>query len=471
MFVESIQQVHPDITEQSAAQLREFLVTAHSRHQSDSQVLSIGFQTLKQEILNEGYEWGELISMLVDLVSADMQEDQHGRFVAELDRLYASNASLLEVGSVMASDYSSALEELQLLIQEAQKEHETLAGMAGGTSKFTRTWKKNPNRTKMEKGEAIGVDVLEATVGLTLVAGGGILAYKGIKRAMTRGGGEEVQQVERLADNAARDTGPDEIIGLRERAMKDAREVMDTMNKVTKGEAVEFGGKASELTENSINNYAEGAMSSHLVNHQDHIKRILDERLSPSTWEEVSRTDEPRLRKLRSEVTKELKGHYKGQIEDFIRENPDATEMDLRHDTKALLDPDKQFNPNDVDEDDLVSRVMNDDSRLINPNVNFRKAGREARRAVNNDGMRIQPPDRKKGGENDGGRLDNDGELDSLLEAPGKLEEGFESGIENEAGVFKESFESELGGIVREDVQVEAQSFVDTIEDAEELEL
>ena len=238
MFVESIKRVHPEITEQGASQLREFLVTAHQRQQSDNQVLSMGLQALKQEVLDEGYDWNELITMLVDLVCADMQEDQHGRFVAELERLYVSNASLMEIGFVMASDYPSTLEELNLLVQLAQEDHEALAGVAGGTGKSVfRTWKRNPNRTKREKREAIAVDAVEAAVGLTLLTGGGILAYKGIKRAMTRGGGEEVQQVERLADNAARDTVPDAIIGSKEIAVKDANEVMDTKAKVNKGEA------------------------------------------------------------------------------------------------------------------------------------------------------------------------------------------------------------------------------------------
>ena len=238
MFVESIKRVHPEITEQGASQLREFLVTAHQRQQSDNQVLSMGLQALKQEVLDEGYDWNELITMLVDLVCADMQEDQHGRFVAELERLYVSNASLMEIGFVMASDYPSTLEELNLLVQLAQEDHEALAGVAGGTGKSVfRTWKRNPNRTKREKREAIAVDAVEAAVGLTLLTGGGILAYKGIKRAMTRGGGEEVQQVERLADNAARDIVPDAIIDSREIAVKDANEVMDTKAKVNKGEA------------------------------------------------------------------------------------------------------------------------------------------------------------------------------------------------------------------------------------------
>ena len=104
MFFQTIQQIHPDITEQGASQLREFLVTAHQRCQSDSQVLSIGLQTVKQEVLDEGYDWSDLITNVIDLMGADLQESQHQRFVAELDRLYAQNSSLLEAGSVIASD-------------------------------------------------------------------------------------------------------------------------------------------------------------------------------------------------------------------------------------------------------------------------------------------------------------------------------------------------------------------------------
>jgi hypothetical protein len=189
MFVESIQHSHPDITEQSAAQLRVFLVTAQQRQQSDSQALSMGLQALKQEVLDEGYDWSELITMLVDLVCADMKEDQHERFVAELDRLYASNASLLKVGSVIASNYPSALEELKLLVQGAQKEHEALAGVAGGTSKSVfRTWKRNPNRTRKEKGEAIAIDALEVVVGGALLGGIGCGTYW----LATRGRGDKV---------------------------------------------------------------------------------------------------------------------------------------------------------------------------------------------------------------------------------------------------------------------------------------
>jgi len=630
MFQDRIQRVHPEITEQGASELRDFLVTAHQRLQSDNQVLSMGLQALNQEVLDEGYDWSELITILVNLVSADMKEDQHERFVAELDRLYASNASLMEVGSVMASDYSSALETLQLLIQEAQKEHETLAGMAGGTSKFTRTWKKNPNRSKMEKGEAIGVDVLEVAAVVGVVGVVGYLGYKGYKYAMTRGGGEEAQvdtafetytgdvkaaadkldykhmdnkyenfddlqeykgdymndnlkfdfkaaakeqsnnidfiqertlkktraedlmrnpstsyekdllnkldipvgggsnrsdfewqrncerlvkdpefsdyldtekgfklyneykssgdslesfaesknatghlrkdyvQVESLADNAARDTGPGEIIDPRAQAMRDFKEVGDTMTSMSKGEPVKFGGKASEVTENSIENYATGALSSHMVKHPDHIKRIIDEKLSPSTWEEVSRTDEPRLRKVRLEVTGELKGHYKSQIEDFIRDNPDATEMDLKLDTKALIDPDKPINPDDLDEDNLVSRVMNDDSRLIDTNINFRRARREAMRAVNNNDLRIEPPDHKKGGQNDAGRLDNDGGIDSLLEAPQKIAESIEEGVGGEIEEVVPQVEDKVVGEVAGTVEADIEAAEEAAEGAEQ---
>jgi len=91
-------------------------------------------------------------------VCADMQEDQHGRFVAELDRLYDSNASLLEIGSVMASDYPSALEKLNLLVQVAQEDHEALAGVAGGTGKSS-------------KGLAKPAEVTAGIVGALAVAG------------------------------------------------------------------------------------------------------------------------------------------------------------------------------------------------------------------------------------------------------------------------------------------------------------
>jgi len=320
----------------------------------------------------------------------------------------------------------------------------------------------------MEKGEAIGVDVLEVAAVVGVVGTLGYKGYKYFRRAMTRVGGEEVQQVETLANNAARDTGPNEIIDARAQAMRDFKEVGDTMTSIEKGEPVKFGGKASEVTENSIENYATGALSSHMTKHPDHIKRMIDEKLSPSTWEEVSRNDEPRLRKVRSDCTRELKGHYKSQIEDFIRDNPDATEMDLKLDTKALIDPDKPINPDDLDEDNLVSRVMNDDSRLIDTNINVRRVRREATRAVNNNDLRIEPPDHKKGGQNDGGRLDNDGEIGRALEAPQKIAESIEEGVGGEIEEVVPQVEDKVVDEVAGTVEADVDSSIEAAEEAAE---
>lgn len=201
MFTETIRNVHPDITEQSASELREFLVTAHERHQSDSQSLSLGLQAVQQEILDQGYDWSDLITNLVDLICADLPEYQHKRFVAELDRLYSGNESLLEVRSVMASDYPSALEALQNLIQDAGNEHEELAGMAGGTSRFIKTWQKDPNRTRTEKAEAIGADIAEAGVGVAVISG---LAY-GAYRLATRGA--RAAEVESIVNQGIKESG------------------------------------------------------------------------------------------------------------------------------------------------------------------------------------------------------------------------------------------------------------------------
>ncbi len=180
-FPEAVRKIHPEITGQSASELGELLVTAQKRQQSDSETLSMGLQTLKKEVLDEGYDWSDLITNLIDLLCADFQEDHHKQFVLELDRLYASNASLSEVGSVIASDYRSALERLQVLIQEAQKDHEELGGMAGGTSNHVfKTWKPNANRTKKQKVEAIGLDVLEAG---TVIGAVSFVGYKLNERA------------------------------------------------------------------------------------------------------------------------------------------------------------------------------------------------------------------------------------------------------------------------------------------------
>ena len=158
MFVASIQSIHPGITEQNASQLREFLVTARQRHLSDSQTLSLGFQDLKQEVLDEGYDWDDLITILVVLLCTDLQEERHEQFVAELHDLYTNNAILSEVGSLMETSYPSALRNLQLLVQEAQEDHEALAGVAGGTS----TWKPDSGRTTKKRALVISTDAVEA---------------------------------------------------------------------------------------------------------------------------------------------------------------------------------------------------------------------------------------------------------------------------------------------------------------------
>jgi len=184
MFVESIQRIHPGITEQNASQLREFLVTARQRQQSDSQTLSLSFQDLKQEVLDEGYDWDDLISILVVLLSTDLQEEQHEQFVAELHDLYTNNAILSEVGSVMETSYPSALRGLQSLVQEAQNEHEELAVMAGGTSHHPlSSWKPNSGRTTKGRAGAISKDALE------IIAAGG-LGF-GLYKAFTPGGRAE----------------------------------------------------------------------------------------------------------------------------------------------------------------------------------------------------------------------------------------------------------------------------------------
>lgn len=161
--------------------------------------------------------------------------------------------------------------------------------------------------------------------------------------------------------------------------------------------------------------------------------------------------------------------HYKAQIEEFVRANPYATERDLKPATKALLDPDKQIDPDDVDDDSPVSRVMNDDSRLINTNVNFRKAEREASRALNNDGLRIQPDD-KIGGQNDAGRLDNNGGIDSLLEAPqkaaGKIETGVDEQIEEVVPQVEEQAMSEIGSAVEKETVQTVESVDEALETA-----
>lgn len=184
MFSESIRHFHPDITEQSVSQLREFLVTAHQRQQSDSQALSIGLQALKQEVLDEGFDWNDLFTNLVELLSADMQEEQHERFVAQLDSLNSNNSSLLEVGDVMKADYPSVLDGLQLLIQVALEEHEELAGMAGGTSNHPQSTKKTQSdQFKREKAESVA-QVLSAAA---IVGGVGIGAV-GLYRTMRNKG-------------------------------------------------------------------------------------------------------------------------------------------------------------------------------------------------------------------------------------------------------------------------------------------
>lgn len=171
MFSESIRHFHPDITEQSVSELREFLVTAQQRHQSDSQTLSMGLQAVKQEALDEGFDWNDLFTNLVELLSADMHKDQHERFVAELDSLNSNNSSLLEVGNVMKADYPSVFDGLQLLIQVAQEEHEALVVMAGGTS----TKPKMSNAFKSKKAETYE----KVAEGLT-IAGIGIGASIGV---------------------------------------------------------------------------------------------------------------------------------------------------------------------------------------------------------------------------------------------------------------------------------------------------
>ena len=87
-FAELMNDRCPDIADQSASELREFLVTAQKRQQMDSQTLSMGLQTLKQEVLDEGYNWSELITNLVVLVGAELQEDEHERFMADLERFF-----------------------------------------------------------------------------------------------------------------------------------------------------------------------------------------------------------------------------------------------------------------------------------------------------------------------------------------------------------------------------------------------
>lgn len=474
MFVESIQQVHPDITEQSAAQLREFLVTAHSRHQSDSQVLSIGFQTLKQEILDEGYEWGELISMLVDLVSADMQEDQHGRFVAELDRLYASNASLLEVGSVMASDYSSALEELQLLIQDAQNEHAELAGMAGGTSKFAQTWHKNPNRTKQQKRKDRAIDATEILAAGSFICGVSYLGYKGYKGYKAYKANKAEKEAQRLGQEFEvykgevkasadkldfkhmhnRSPYADQFDDLQDYKKEFENDNMRfDFKAAAKDLPKEFKGRTEwslkrERAENLIANPSEG--------YEKDLLRRLDIKHNGEDYRDWQRNvdklqDNPEFGKyLEDEKGFDLYKDFQSSgksLEDFAQ-SKNATkhlrkdaERELNEVTSARLEPDKPTNPDDLDKEDLVSKVMNDKTPLVNDDINYRRAGREARRAVNNDGMRIQLPDDKKGGHNDGDRLDNNGEIDRALEAPDRIEEEIGTAVDREVkeGVLSES--------------------------------
>lgn len=497
MFVESIQQVHPDITEQSAAQLREFLVTAHSRHQSDSQVLSIGFQTLKQEILDEGYEWGELISMLVDLVSADMQEDQHGRFVAELDRLYASNASLLEVGSVMASDYSSALEELQLLIQDAQNEHAELAGMAGGTSKFAQTWHKNPNRTKQQKRKVRAIDATEILAAGSFIGGVSYLSYKGYKAYKANKAEKEAQrlgqefetykgEVKASADkldykhmhnrpaydnwddlqdykeefathnmrfdfkSAAKDL-PFEFKGRTELSLKRERaenlirnpgdgyekDLLQRLDIKHNGEDRDWERNVEKLKDNpEFGKYLETEKGFDLYNEFQSSGKSLEDFAQSKNLTKHLRKDHVKPNDEEAKVAERLDGG--GEL---LPTNPAVAETELNEVTSARLEPDKPTNPDDLDKEDLVSAVMNDKTPLVNDDINYRRAGREARRAVNNDGMRIQLPDDKKGGHNDGDRLDNNGEIDRALEAPDRIEEEIGTAVDREVkdGVLSES--------------------------------
>jgi hypothetical protein len=103
----------------------------------------------------------------------------------------------------MVSNYPKALEGLQLLINEAQKEHEALASMAGGTANHPlNSWKPNANRTKGEKAEAIAKDVIEAGY----IGGLGFGVYKAIttkareNRAARLNSGKVENKVDNFAD-------------------------------------------------------------------------------------------------------------------------------------------------------------------------------------------------------------------------------------------------------------------------------
>lgn len=574
MFLDNLQHIHINITEQSAAQLREFLVTAHQRHQSDSQVLSIGLQALRQEVLDEGFDWSDLITNLINLICADLHEDQHMRFVADLDRLYSSNASLSEVRYVMASDYPSTLNVLQLLIQEAQKEHEALTATAGGTSSRRR----DPSRTDKGRKKERTKDVAEALYAGVAVTGGivGVSMYRKVA-ALERTGVNDLQakyedQNRRFSDGEIENTVDqitprhvkhtyydgygdhydfDDVLRLRDgyrsistefdfkgyarldRIDKTPQELRDLMRKdantlldrINNGD-MEISKVEREMTSGLVKSDY-GTISrdlniEKLINHPefndyyDSLRGIDKFQEFNDKFGDSNAIDDY----IRSEGAKAVDFKYKeywnqdqyneyvknakydelinnaraagvnpsqldreaenevsldgGNIEEFVPANPDATEIDLKPATKALLDPDKQIDPDDVDEDNLVSKVMSDQTPLVTDQVNFRKAEREARRALNNNGLRIQPDD-KIGGQNDAGRLDNNGGIDSLLEAPqnaaGTIETGVDEQIEEVLPQMEEQAMSEIVGVAEKEVVQTGEAVDKALETAEESEL
>ena len=447
MFSQSIRHFHLDISEQSTAQLREFIVTAHQKHLTDSRALLIGMQDLKQAVLDAGFDWNDLFTNLVELLSADMQEEQHERFVAELDRLYAINASLMEVGFVMKANYPGALEGLKLLIEEAQKEHEALAGMAGGTSRHSQS---SPERTsdqhKREKAELIVGGVMFTGIGTGAGIGyANFVRARGIeertgRQVENRAEGLVENRAEGLVENGAEglvENGTDRLAGLAargseaevnlyENAQLQAKEIADKMTAIMNKKPIEFRFNALNIDDAEIGNISEAALGAHWKVHPEHIEKALDQKFYPRTRAEIDSEDSVAMQRARAEIGNELRAHYRARIAEFREANPDELKMTLDLDTNVLIDtPDYRarrlskmlqdrldnvdvdnagdFQPDDLDPNSLADQVMNDQTSLNNnlvragrqaekvaqDDVNFRKVSHEAKRFAQDDSSEI----------------------------------------------------------------------------------
>jgi hypothetical protein len=173
-FSERIQQVCDGISEEQATELREFLVQASHRIQSEPNVMAMSLQQVSEVATEQGFAWGSIVNCLHQLARSTLLQGEHEQWKNTWEDFLVSQRSTAEFAAVMHESYPAMVQTLEELIDQAITEDRALKTVAGGVHVFspggTSTWRSNPNRTKKGTADSIAIDALEASAAVVALS-------------------------------------------------------------------------------------------------------------------------------------------------------------------------------------------------------------------------------------------------------------------------------------------------------------